>query len=129
MFDRLPRKVIWCAMRKLCVEEWIVKPVQGMYENVQSRNQVGESLSEEFEVKVGVHQGFVLSPLFFIIVLEALPRVLRTGVPWEDMYADDLVIIVDSLEECIRRLLNWKEVMERQGLRLNAGKTRSLFVV
>ena len=22
------------------------------------------------------------------------------GVPWEDLYADDLVIIADSLEEC-----------------------------
>ena len=28
--------------------------------------------SEEFEVKVGVHQGSVFSPLLFIIVLEAL---------------------------------------------------------
>ena len=33
---------------------------------------VGEGYSEEFEVKVGVHQGSVLSPLLFIIVLEAL---------------------------------------------------------
>ena len=28
-FDRVPRKVIWWAMRKLGVEEWIVKLVQG----------------------------------------------------------------------------------------------------
>ena len=31
-----------------------------------------EGYSEEFEVKVGVHQGSVLIPLLFIIVLEAL---------------------------------------------------------
>ena len=31
-------------------------------------------VSAEFEVKVGVHQGSVLSPLLFIIVLEALSR-------------------------------------------------------
>ena len=36
---------------------------------------------EEFEVKVGVHQGSVLSPLLFIIVLEALSREFRSGVP------------------------------------------------
>ena len=56
-FDRVPRKVIWWAMRKLGVEEWIVKLVQGMYENVRSRVRVVEGLSEEFEVKVGVRQG------------------------------------------------------------------------
>ena len=80
--------------------------------------------SEEFEVKVGVHQGSVLSPLLFIIVLEALSREFCSGVPWEDLYADDLVIIAESLEECIRRLLTWKEAMEKKGLRVNAGKTK-----
>ena len=71
-FDRVSRKVIWWALRKLGVEEWIVRLVQGMYANARSRVRVGEGYSEEFEVKVGVHQGSVLSPLLFIIVLEAL---------------------------------------------------------
>ena len=96
---------------------------QGMYANARSRVRVGEGFSKEFEVKVGVHQGSVLSPLLFIIVLEALSREFRAGVPWEDLYADDLVIIADSLEECVRRLLIWKEAMEK-GLRVNAGKTK-----
>ena len=78
--------------------------------------------SQEFEVKVGVHQGSVLSPLLFIIVLEALSCEFRAGVPWEGLYADDLVIIADSLEEYVRRLLIWKEVMEKKGLRVNAGR-------
>ena len=59
--------------------------------------------SEEFEV-VGVHQGSVLSPLLFIIVLEALSREFRSGVPLEDLCADNLIIIAESLEECVRRL-------------------------
>ena len=62
--------------------------------------------------------------LLFIIVLEALSREFRSGVPWEDLYADDLVIIAESLEECVRRLLTWKEAMEKNGLRVNAGKTK-----
>ena len=90
----------------------------------RSRVRVGEGYSEEFEVKVGVHQGSVLSPLLFIIVLEALSNEFRCGVPWEDLYADDLVIIAESLKECVRRLLTWKEAMEEKGLRVNAGKTK-----
>ena len=123
-FDRVPRKFIWWALRKLGVEEWIVQLVQGMYANARSRVRVGEGYSEEFEVKVGVHQGSVLSPLLFIIVLEALSREFRSGVPLEDLYADDLVIIAESLEECVRRLLTWKEAMEKKGLGVNAGKTK-----
>ena len=86
--DRVPLKVIWWALRKLGVEEWIVQLVQGMYANARSRVRVGEGCSEEFEVKVGVHQGSVLRLLLFII---ALSREFRSGVPWEDLYADDLV--------------------------------------
>ena len=104
-FDRVPRKVIWWALRKLGVEEWIVRLVQGMYANARSRVRV-------------------LSPLLFIIVLEALSCEFRSGVPWEDLYADDLVIIAESLEECVRRLLTWKEALEKKGLRVNAGKTK-----
>ena len=62
-FDRVPRKVIWWALRKLGVEEWIVRLVQGMYANARSHVRVGDGYSEGFEVKVGVHQGSVLSPL------------------------------------------------------------------
>ena len=32
-------------------------------------------------VKVGVHQGFVISPMLFIIVLEALSHEFHAGVP------------------------------------------------
>ena len=71
-FDPVSRKVIWWALRKLGVEEWIVRLVQGMHANARTRVCVGEGYSEQFEVKIGVHQGSVLHPLLFIIVLEAL---------------------------------------------------------
>ena len=87
----------WWALRKLGVEEWIVRLVQRMYAKARSRVHVGEGYSEEFEVKVGAHQGSVLSPLLFIIVLEALSREFRSGVPWEDLYVDDLFIIAELL--------------------------------
>ena len=104
-FDRVPRKV-------LCV-------IQSMYTDVKSRVRVNGQYSKEFGVGVGVHQGSVLSPLLFILVLEALSRQFRTGVPWELLYADDLAVMADSLEECIARLKVWKEGMEHKGLRVN----------
>ena len=49
---------------------------------------------QDFEVKAGVHQGSILSPLPFIIVLEALSGKLRSGVPLEDLY---MQMILSSL--------------------------------
>ena len=95
-----------------------------MYSNTRSRVCVGDGYSEEFEVKVDVHQGSELSPLLFIVVLEALSREFHCGVPWEDLYADDLVIIAESMQKCVRRLLTWKGTMEENGLRVNEGKTK-----
>ena len=103
-FDRVPRDVIWWAMRKLGIDEWLVRLVQSMYKDVRSRVRVGSGYSEEFGVKVGVHQGSVLSPLLFIIVLEALSREFRTGCPWELLYADDLMISAESREELLVKL-------------------------
>ena len=57
-------------------------------------------------------------------MLKALSREFRVGVSWEDLYADELVINADSQEEYVKRLLIWKEAMEKKGLRANAGKTK-----
>ena len=62
--------------------------MQAIYGGVRSRTRVRISFSEELEVKVWVHQGPVLIPLQFIIVLEALPREFRVGCLWEMLYAD-----------------------------------------
>ena len=86
--------------------------MQGMY--ALSRVRVGERFSE---VKVSVHQGSVLSPLLFIKVLDPMSRQFQSGVPWEDLYVNDLFIIAESFEEHVRRLLTWKEAIEEnQGL-------------
>ena len=71
-FDYVPREVIWWAMRNVGLEEWIVQSVQAMYHNNQSKTSVDDTFTDEFGVKVGVHQWSVLSPLLFVIVLEVL---------------------------------------------------------
>ena len=53
--------------------------------------------SKEFEEKVGMHQGYILSPLL-TIVLEALSRRFRKGLPCKFFYADDLVLLAQSGE-------------------------------
>ena len=71
-FDRVPRKVMESAMRKKGLSEVMVRAVMSLYDGAKTRVRVGSAYSEEFEVKVGVHQGPVLSPLLFAIVVDVI---------------------------------------------------------
>ena len=102
------------------VPKWLVKVVQAMYVGAKSNS----SFSEEFEVKVGVQRGSVLSPLLFIKVLEALSRDFHVGSPWEMLYADDLVILAETFEGFMTEMTVWKNGLESNGLKVNMGKTK-----
>jgi Reverse transcriptase (RNA-dependent DNA polymerase) len=123
-FDRVPREVLWWALRRVGVDEWLVNVVKSMYVGATTAVKLGGGESAEFGVKVGVHQGSVLSPLLFNIVLEALSNEFRAGLPWELLYADDLALMAETKEELLEKLERWKNGMERKGLRVNIGKTK-----
>ena len=57
----------------------------------------------------------MLSPLLFIIVLEALSQEFRVELPWELLNANDLVLLAESEENLMTKLKEW-----RQGLRRKA---------
>jgi len=83
-------------MRKLGVEEWLVSAVISMYTGAKTVVRTVYGNSNCFGVKVGMHQGSTLSPLLFVIVIEALSREFRVTLPWELLYADDLVVIAEK---------------------------------
>ena len=58
------------------------------------------------------------------MVLEALSREFRSGLPWEMPYADDFVIIAESLVELKESYLTWKNNIESKGLKVNIRKTK-----
>ena len=123
-FDRAPKKVLWWALRKFGVPEWIVCVIQVMYQNARIQVRVSNLLSNVFNAQVGVRQGSVLSHLLFVIVLEALSQEFRTSFPWELLYADDLAVLADTMDELLSELGNWKKHLEAKGLRVNMGKTK-----
>ena len=57
-------------MRKKGLPEILVKAVMSIYEGAETKVRVGSGLSEEFSEEVGVHQGSVLSPLLFAMVID-----------------------------------------------------------
>lgn len=106
------------------MEEKLVKTVMRLYEGARTCVRVDSELSEPFAVKVGVHQGSVLSPLLFITVMDVLSEGVRRGLLFELLYADDLVIIAESMQELEKKYTEWKNSLESKGLRVNVDKTK-----
>ena len=107
------------------VDGWLIKAVKSMYKNVKMSVTVNEVGDRDFPVEVGVYQGSMLSPLLFIIVMKALSRRFDDrGLPWELLYADDLVLLADTEDDLKRKLQRWKNGLEAKGLRVNVGRTK-----
>jgi len=63
-----------------------------------------------------VHQGSALSPLLFVVVMEALSGEFRVALPWELLYADGLVVMAETEEDLIRGLNGWRDFVENRGM-------------
>ena len=58
-FGRVLRKVMEWALRKKGLAEVFVQAVMSLYEGSRTKVKFGSGTSEEFGVRVGVHQGSV----------------------------------------------------------------------
>ena len=56
--------------------------------------------------------------------MEALTQDVRLGLPRELLYAHNLVLMIESIEELKEKVIRWKECMEAKGLRMNTDKTK-----
>ena len=69
-----------------------MKAVMSLYDVAKTKVKVGSGLSDEFSVNVDVHQGTLLSPLLFAIVVDAVTERVRDGSINKILYTDDLVL-------------------------------------
>ena len=123
-FDRVPREVARCALRKLGVDEWLICTVMALYTEACTVVRTDAGLSESFKVKVGLYQGSVLSPLLFSAVMDVVSSEARSDLPSELLHADDLVIMAPTMEQLGRRVADWSASLLGKGLKVNAGKSK-----
>ena len=123
-FDQVPRKMIEWSLRKKGVNEALIGAIIRLYEGARTRVKVGAEMSVAFGVNVGVHQGSVLSPFLFAIVMDAVCGDVMEGLLYEILYADDLVLMADSMEELQIKFDRWKNAIESKGMKVNMGKTK-----
>ena len=92
-------------MRKKGLSEVMVQAVMSLYDDAKISVRVGSPYSKEFEVKVGIYQGSVLSALLFAIVVDITTENAR-GVVNELLYTDDLILMSETIEDLKERLWN-----------------------
>ena len=108
-FDRVPIKVMQWAFRKIGLAEVLVQAVMSSYEGSRMKVIVGSGTSDEFGVRVGVHQGSVLSPLIFATGIAVdVTKHAREGLLNVILYADKQVLMSESLKDFREKLQRWR---------------------
>ena len=127
--DTVPREMVMAKIRWMGVPEAEVRMVEGTYEKTTARVVVGEGASGEFDVKIGLRQGSVLSPLLFIAVLDLISRkaVVKDAMK-KLLYAEDLTLVPNGKQELQETLQEWNGLFTRHGLNFNVGKTEVLHI-
>ena len=65
-------------------------------------------------------------PLLLIIVRQAITEEFKAGCPWELLYADDLLLIAESIADLEKKFHIWKQSLESRSLQVNLAKTKVL---
>ena len=96
-FGTVHREMVMATLRWMGVPKAEVRMVEGTYEKTTARVAVGEGASEEFEVKIALRQGSVLSSLLFIAALKLISRTTVTKDAIKKLlYADDLALVANG---------------------------------
>ena len=94
--DRVPQKVAWYAFRKRGVTEYLVQI--RLHSGFKTAVSVDSEFSDFFFAQVKVHQGSMLSPLFLVIVMDALTESVRDGSLLELLMKIILFCVVNQLK-------------------------------
>ena len=123
-FGRVSRNVLEWAMRKNRIPEVLARSVMSLYEGAKKIVRVDSDLSEEFQVKVEMHNGSVLSPFLFAVVVDVVTEIAIEGALSELLYADDLILMNETNDGLRNKLFKLKKAFESKGLNVNLGKTK-----
>ncbi|KAI5716805.1 hypothetical protein M8J76_012671 [Diaphorina citri] len=130
-FDSIFHSSIWLALKKANVDEIYINVLKNLYKNAKAYISLDQN-GPAFKLERGTRQGCPLSPDLFNCVLELIFKnidwsnkgIVINGVPLTHLrFADDIVIISDSLENLKSMLKNLKDSSIEHGLSMNNNKT------
>ena len=133
-FDTVRHKDLLTVLKRLQIGGKEMRIIRNLYYDQTAAVRVGDELADWVEIKRGVRQGCVMSPLLFSLYGEIIMREIAdlggVSVGGKNInnirYADDTVLIADS-EEKLQRLVERVDAAgEEMGLRINRKKTECM---
>ncbi|CAK1580055.1 unnamed protein product [Parnassius mnemosyne] len=125
-YDRVPREVLWWALKMKGMPGKYVRLVRAMYRTSRTCVRSAAGTTGSIDVAVGLHQGSALSPYLFLLIMDALTSDLQDEAPWCMLFADDIVLVGEEGIEVQSRLTGWQRRLESVGLKISRSKTEYL---
>ena len=83
--------------------------IKDMYDGVRTRVRALVGDTNDFPIDIGLHQGSVLSPFLFAIVMDKLARGIQDEIPWCMLFADDIVLIDETRQGVNTKVKWWRD--------------------
>lgn len=141
-YDSIHRDSLWLIMKQFGFPNKLIRLTKMCVEGSEGRVRIGKLETVDFEIKNGLRQGCVLSPMLFNLTLEKVVREVTNSTNKGVMmltegnerniqllaYADDVVIFGKSAQEIERTCQPFIETAHKIGLLINQSKTKIMKV-
>ena len=132
-YDRIDRTLLWHKLEQFGISDDFLKTLQALYADVKCSVRVNNTLTDWFNVSMGLKQGCILSPQLFNAFLNGLTQCineLHCGVEYGDnsismfLYADDIILIASDGHKLQRMLDALDEYCKTWRLTINPNKSK-----
>lgn len=137
-FDKVQHHKLIAQLRKLDLDEKDIRCIKNLYWHQNAKVRVGNEVTRALQIQKGVRQGCVLSPLLFNLYSEAIFQEaledteigIKVNGTWINniRYADDAVLIADSMDKLQQLLDIVGQHSNTMGLNINTKKTKFMVV-
>ena len=80
-YDKIPRNVMWWALEKHKVPTKYITFIKHMYKDVMMFVLTCDGNTNDFLIKIGLHQVSALSPYLFDLVIDEVTRDIQGDIP------------------------------------------------
>ena len=126
---------LWKILKEMGMPDHLTCLLRNLYASQEATVRTGHGTTDWFQIRKGVHQGYILSPCLFNLYAEYIMRnagldEAQTGINIARRntnnlrYANDTTLMAESKEELKSLLMKVKEKSEKAGLKLNSQKTK-----